>query len=62
MNSITPFIPIALALYEALSRFLPTSKDWTIVGNALSVLKVVSDTLNNLNLKSGSPERRLYFW
>jgi len=33
-------------LYETLSRVVPTSKNWTIVGNVLKTLLTISNYLN----------------
>lgn len=41
---------IALAVvgvYEILARLIPSVKDWTILGNIINFLKLISDTLNN---------------
>ena len=34
------------ALYETLSRVVPTSKTWSLIGNVLKVLTIVSNALD----------------
>jgi len=40
-------ILIVIGVYEVVSRIVPTVGDWTIGGNIIRFLKVISDFLNN---------------
>ena len=43
---ISEIVAVLLAIYEALSRIVSTSKTWTIVGRVINVLKIISDYLD----------------
>jgi len=36
-----------VGIYEIAVRAIPAVKDWTILGNVISLLKRISDSLNN---------------
>lgn len=40
-------VAIAVGTYEVISRVIPTVKDWSIGGNIVAFLKVVSDFFNS---------------
>jgi hypothetical protein len=40
------YLGIILGIWEVVSRAIPTSKDWTVVGNIVKVLQSISDFLN----------------
>ncbi len=40
-------VSLILGIYEVIARLIPTSKDWTIIGKLIAILKFVSDHLNN---------------
>lgn len=52
METITHYaaeiIVIVTGIYELLSRIIPTSKTWSIIGNVINILKRISDYLDNL--------------
>lgn len=37
-----------IGVYEVIARLIPSVNDWTVLGNAIKFLRVVSDWLNNL--------------
>ena len=37
-----------IGVYEVIARLVPSVNDWTVLGNAIKFLRVVSDWLNNL--------------
>jgi len=47
MAAIISYIYLGVSVYELLSRVIPTSKTWSIVGTVLNVAKVISDKLDN---------------
>ncbi len=46
-------IAVAIGIYEVLSRIVPTSKTWSIIGNVLIFLKKISDVLDFKKAKKG---------
>lgn len=46
---LTLLVAVILAIYEALSRIVPTSKTWSILGNIINLLKRISDAFDNKN-------------
>jgi hypothetical protein len=46
METATLIITAVCAIYEVVSRVVPTSKTWSIIGNVISVLNVVSTALD----------------
>jgi len=38
---------ILASVYEILSRIIPTSKVWSIIGKVIEILKWISDKLDN---------------
>jgi hypothetical protein len=46
METATLIITVVCATYEVVSRVVPTSKTWSIIGNVISVLNVVSTALD----------------
>lgn len=51
LHLIETIVLIILGVYEVLLRVIPTVNDWTILGNIIKFLKIVSDWLNNTNEK-----------
>lgn len=49
--NITEIITVTIAVYEIVSRSVRTSKTWSLIGNTLNVLKVVSDFFDNKKRK-----------
>jgi hypothetical protein len=47
MKTIHEYLPFLLGAYEIASRFIKSSKDYTIAGNVLRVLLFISNILNN---------------
>lgn len=45
MDQVVDWILVALGIYEALSRVVPTSRRWSIIGNILRALADLSDKL-----------------
>jgi hypothetical protein len=39
---------ILLGIYEVLTRVVPTSKSWSIVGKIIDILGGISDKLDNI--------------
>lgn len=37
---------VALGIYELLSRVIPTSKTWSIIGNVLGILQRISTSID----------------
>jgi len=37
-----------IGIYEVIARLIPSVADWSILGNIIRFLKVISDYLNNL--------------
>ena len=48
VDLIQTIVAITLGIYEVIARVIPSVKDWSILGNIISLLKVVSDWLNNM--------------
>lgn len=48
VNIIQTVILIVIGVYEVISRIIPTIGDWTIAGNIIKFLKMISDFLNNI--------------
>lgn len=46
LDFIKTAVLVALGVYEVVVRYVPTSKDWTIIGNVFKWLKRISDVLN----------------
>mgnify|MGYP000503660670 CR=1 FL=1 len=46
-NEVLGIIAAVVAIYEALSRIIPTSKVWSIIGNIINPIKKISDLLDN---------------
>lgn len=46
LNLTTEILASIIALYEILSRVIPTSRRWSIVGNILNILHKISDALD----------------
>lgn len=51
MEKIEIGLSVAIGIYELLSRIIPTTKTWSIVGNLLKVAKRVSDGLDWIKKK-----------
>lgn len=47
LELIEKIVIITLGVYEVLTRVIPTIRDWTILGNIIKFLRIVSDWLNN---------------
>lgn len=43
MSTIEIVVIVVTGFYEVLSRVIPTSKTWSIIGNIINLLKHVSD-------------------
>lgn len=50
-NLILIIIAVVTGVYEVLARVIPSVADWSLLGNIIKFLKVVSDWLNNLKKK-----------
>lgn len=40
-----------IGIYEVIARLIPTVADWSILGNIIRFLKMISDYLNNVKNK-----------
>lgn len=49
LQIIGKIILVILGVYEVIARIIPSISDWTILGNIIRFLKIVSDWLNNGN-------------
>ena len=47
LNLVTEIFAILITLYEVISRSVPTSKRWSIIGNILKIIHNISDKLDN---------------
>ena len=47
MSTVEIFVIVVTGLYEVLSRVIPTSKTWSIIGILISFLKKASEFLDN---------------
>ena len=47
ITTIVTVVGVAVSTYEVLSRVIPTSKTWSIIGNVLNIAKKISDGLDN---------------
>jgi len=47
MGTVSIAITVAAGLYEVLSRVVPTSKTWSIIGNVIKVAGRISDVFDN---------------
>ena len=50
-ETITVIIAALLSSYEILSRIIPTSSTWSLIGKILSILTKISDALDNKKAK-----------
>lgn len=49
--TITTVALVLTGVYEVLSRVVPTSKTWSIIGNVLKALTYVSNLLDNKKIQ-----------
>lgn len=45
---IKTIVAISLGVYEVIARVIPSVNDWSVLGNIIKFLRVISDYLNNL--------------
>ena len=55
--NIIDILALAVAVYEAISRTIPTVKNWTILGNVINFIKKISDLLDKRD--EDKPKRKL---
>ena len=48
VDLIQTIVAVVLGIYEVFARLIPSVNDWSILGNIIRFLKVISDWLNNL--------------
>ena len=48
VDLIKTIVAIALGVYEVVARVIPSVNDWSVLGNIIKFLRVISDWLNNL--------------
>jgi len=51
METVVLIVAVATGIYEVLTRVVPTSKTWSIIGNVLNLLSKISETLDNKKQK-----------
>lgn len=47
VDIIKTIVLAVIGIYEVIARLIPTVADWSVLGNIIRFLKVVSDYLNN---------------
>lgn len=47
MGTVTTVILVIAGVYEVVARAVPTVKNWSILGNIVNILKIISDYLNS---------------
>lgn len=48
VDIIKTIVLAVIGIYEVIARLIPTVADWSVLGNIIRFLKVVSDYLNNM--------------
>lgn len=51
METFETIITIAMGIYEVVSRAIPKTKVWSIIGNLLLVLQKISESLDNKTIQ-----------